>query len=340
MSGTEEQILSNIPGIDDAPSDTGADAGGISGGDHTGGGTGAEGRTSSAEPTNTTQGQQTEVRRRHDGLVERPNQDDPRTRDLVDPRTGRTVARGGIERHVFEEGQRHARENQTLKQQIQALQSHVGTASEVSRVANEMQLTPDNQVIALRVMGDFLKDPVRTLQSLVEEVKSKGYTIPFLTEGVNPGMDLNAIQRMIDAKMAPITQAQQREQQQQAERARVSQQLDSFLVTNPEANANLGVLAQMMQAQPSLTLHDAYTNMIKWCYQHGLDYSQPLQPQVDAANNGQQQPTHQQPTTRPLPNGRSASQGATQIDGARAFNENTPWSDIIRHSMEESGMSF
>jgi hypothetical protein len=241
---------------------------------------------------------------------------------------------------VFEEGQRHARENATLKTQIRALQEHVGTASEVSRVANEMQLSPDNQVIALRVMGDFLKDPVRTLQSLVEEVKSKGYTIPFLTEGVNPGMDLAAIQRMIDAKMAPITQAQQREQQQQAQRAQASQQLDAFLVTHPEANVNLGLIAQMMNAQPNLTIYDAFTNMIKWCHQHGFDYSQPLQQQVDDYNAraGQQQPT--QHTGRPLPNGRSTSQGAAPMNGATAFNENTPWGDIIRHSMEESGMTF
>ena len=253
---TEDFILSNIPGVDDAPDNSGADRGGGDTGGAAGGSVGGGERQTSAQPTSDTrtadgQQQPAEVRRRHDGLVERQSETDARTRDLVDPRTGRTVARGGIERHVFEEGQRHARENATLKQQLSALQQHAGTATELTRVANEMQLSPDHQVIALRVMGDFLKDPVRTLQSLVEEVKSKGYQIPFLTEGVTPGMDLAAIQRMIDAKLAPITQAEQRTQQEAAQRAHVGQQLDAFLNTNPEANANLDVLAQMMQAQPT-----------------------------------------------------------------------------------------
>jgi hypothetical protein len=339
---TEDFILSNIPGVDDASDSGGADSGGGSSADRTGGGTGGEQRTTSAEPSGSTQNNTNEVRRRHDGLLERPNEADPKTRDLVDPRTGRVVARGGIERHVFEEGQRHARENATLKQQLSALQAHVGTTSEVSRVANEMQLSPENQVVAIRVMGDFLKDPVRTLQSLVEEVKSKGYEIPFLTQGVTPGMDLGAIQRMIDAKFAPITQAQEQQRQQEAQRAHVGQQLDTFLNTNPEANSNLDVLAQMMQAQPHLTLHDAYTKMMRWSYDNGLDYSQPLRPQIDAINQqaAQQQPTQQPNGRRPLPGGRSANYGANGLDTTRAFNENTPWGDIIRHSMEESGMSF
>lgn len=346
QSTTEDFILNNIPGVDDGGSGTADNTAGDTGSGTDGTGGAGNGSSTSAQPTNADGSTQstTDVRRRHDGLIERPNAEDPRTRDLVDPRTGRTVARGGIERHVFEEGQRHARENATLKSQLQTLQQHVGQSSEVSRVATELQLSPENQVVALRVMGDFLRDPVKTLQDLVSEVKSKGYQLPFMTEGVSQGMDLNAIQRMIDAKMAPITQAQQRQQQQDAERARVGQQLDAFLVTNPEANANLGTIAQMMQAQPNLTLHDAYTQMIKWCYAHGLDYSQPLQPQVDALNasGGQQQQTTQQPTNgrRPLPNGRSAAYGAQGVDATRTFNENTPWGDIIRHSMEESGMSF
>jgi len=350
MSGsqqsTEDYILGNVPGLDDAGS-TGDSSGAASGSTNTGtdSGGGNSGGTpqTSAQPTG---GQQHleggDIVRRHDGLIERQNQDDPRTRDLVDPQTGRTVAKGGIERRVFEEGQRHARENATLKQQLNAIQQHLGNVSEVTRVANELQLSPENQVIAIRVMGDFLRDPVKTLQSLVEEVKSKGYQIPFLTEGVTPGMDLAAIQRMIDAKMAPITDAQRRQADDAATRARVSQQLDAFLVTHPEANANLGILAQMMNAQPHLTLHDAYINMIRWCGQHGLDYSQPLHPQVEQINQQLQQQTTQQPMNgrRPLPNGRSAANGATQMDATRTFNENTPWGDIIRHSMEESGMTF
>jgi len=339
-TSTEDTILNNIPGIDD---NTGDDTGGGVGDTGTSGSDTGGARGTSAAPTET--GAQPTDRVRHDGLLERPNPENNRARDLVDPRTGRIVARGGIERHVFEEGQRHARENATLKQELNTLRQHVGTVSEVSRVANELAVTPENQVIAIRVMADFVRDPVRTLQSLIEEVKAKGYPLPFLTEGVTPGMDLNAIGRMIDAKMLPLTQQQQAAQREAEQHAALTKQLDQFLVTNPEAQVNLGVIAKMMEAQPHLTLHDAYVKMMQWCYTNGLDYSQPIKPQIDAINEAAQQNT-QQPTQqpvngrRPLPNGRSSNAGTTPVGDARSFDENSAWGDIIRQSMQESGMSF
>jgi hypothetical protein len=347
MSGTEDSILNNIPDLDSDSDGGGSDVGSQGSQTSDGGG------HSSAPPSQSVDGRssggntgdqtQPVIRRRHDGLEERPNPENPNTRDLVDPVTGRIVAKGGIERRVFEEGQRHSRENQTLRQQLQVATQQLQGHSEVSRVATELALPAESQVVAMRVMADFMRDPVKTLEMLVAEVKSKGYQIPFLEQGVTPGMDLNAIQRMIDAKMAPITQRAQLEQQQQQERANAQRILDGFLSTHPEAEVNLGTLAQMMQAQPGLSIHDAYVKMATWSVSNGLDHTQPLEAQIQALQNNPQPTQQQQPPIpqRPLPNGRSAQGNGTQgVDATRQFNENTSWSDIIRHSMEESGLSL
>lgn len=281
MSGSaEDSILNNIPDFQDA-----------GGGHEDEGSTSTQGTTTqttqtegsqrtSAQPTQTDRssggtqqpGQQP-FRRRRDGLVERPSTDPdtPNARDLVDPVTGRLVARGGIERHVYEEGQRHSRENAQLKQQVAQYAQAFNGINEVTREAARLNVAPQDQVIAIRVMADFMRDPVRTLQTLVEEVKSKGYPIPFLTEGVSPGMDLTAISRMIDNKLQPFTQRSQQEQQQQQVRAQAQQELDQFLADNDEANSNLDVLSEMLQAQPSLTIQTAYTRMIRWAHENGLD---------------------------------------------------------------------
>ena len=354
MSGTtEDSILSNIP---DFQHDSG-DAGGDTGGSDTSQGTsqteGGGGR-SSAPPTQTggegsgtQQPTQQPIRRRHDGLVEQPNADNPNTRDLVDPVSGRTVARGGIERRVFEEGQRHARENTQLKTQLQQASQALSSINQVTQEAVRLNVAPADQVTAIRVMADFMRDPVRTLQLLVEEVKSKGYQIPFLTEGVSQGMDLNAISRMIDGKLQPITQQHQQTVQQQRIRQESERELNTFLNENTEANENLDVLSEMLQAQPQLTLHGAYTRMIRWAHEQGLDWTQPLRPQIAARNGGNgQQPTHQQPTqqpSRPLP-GRSArgngAQPVNQEQGGTQFNENASWADIIRSAMQENNVRF
>ena len=352
MSGTEDSILNNIP--DFQQETEGGDTGG---GDTSQGGStqteGGGGGQTSAQPTQsgqpsggTQQPTQQPFRRRHDGLIEQPNPNNPNTRDLVDPVSGKVVAQGGIERRVFEEGQRHARENTQLKTQLQQATQALSGINQVTQEAVRLNVAPADQVTAIRVMADFMRDPVRTLQLLVEEVKAKGYQIPFLTEGVSPGMDLNAISRMIDGKLQPITQQHQQTLQQQRIREQSTQELNNFLSENDEANANLDVLSEMLQAQPSLSLHGAYTRMIRWAHEQGLDWTQPLRPQIAARNNGGQQPTHQQPTqqpSRPLP-GRSArgngAQPVQQEQGGTQFNENASWADIIRSAMQENNVRF
>lgn len=352
MSGTEDSILNNIPdfsqdsgGDSDTSTDTGSPSTSSTPPSQEGGG----GQSTSAQPTqsgregSTTQ-QPEQVRRRHDGLVEVPNQENPNTRDLVDPVSGRTVAKGGIERRVFEEGQRHARENNQLKSQLTNATRQLASINEVTQEAVRLNIAPQDQVIAIRVMADFMRDPVKTLQTLVEEVKSKGYPIPFMEQGVTPGMDMNAIARMIDNKMAPISQYRQVEQQNAQQRQQATADLDSFLGDNQEANSNLDVLAEMLQAQPGLSLHSAYTKMIRWAHENGLDWTQPLKVQIAQQRQQPipQQPT-QQPTQRPLPGRRSAgTNGTTPVgNGAVAqYNENASWSDIIRQSMQDHGVNL
>ena len=357
MSGTqstEDSILGTIP---DFKEDTGADTSSSTPSDATTQtSTPSQGdTTTSAQPTQAggessgtdSAKQQQAFRRRHDGLIEQPNADNPRVRDLVDPVTGRTVAKGGVERHVYEEGQRHARENNTLKQQVQQLQGFVQSVNQVTQEAARLNVKPEDQMIAMRVMSDFMRDPVKTLEYLVAEVKAKGYPIPFLEQGVSPGMDMTAISRLIETKMQPFTQQQQATQQQAQLRQRAEQELNTFLGDNQEAQSNLDVLVEMLQAQPGLTIQTAYTKMIRWAHENGLDWTQPLKPQITAAQQqASQQPTHQQPTqqveTRPMP-GRGAVRGsATPLNGAQGqqFNESASWSDIIGSAMRESGVRF
>ena len=343
MSGTEESILGNIP---DLQEDSGADTSSSqpSGGEAEG--SSNEGR-SSAQPTQTGQQAggdnrtQQAIRRRHDGLVEIPNAENPQVRDLVDPVSGRVVASGGVPRRLYEDNQRVTRENNALKQQVAGLGNALRQSNEVIQEAARLGVSPQDQMVAVRVMSDFMRDPVRTLQALVEEVKSKGYQIPFLTEGVTPGMDMNALGRMIDGKLQPFINERQQAQQMQQVRQRAEADLNAFLEENQEANSNLDVLSEMLQAQPGLPLQAAYTKMIRWAHENGLDWTQPLKQQIVAMR--QQQPTPQQHNTeRPLPGRRSVNTTTTQrVNGAgQQFNENSSWADIIRSAMTESGVQL
>jgi hypothetical protein len=355
MSGTtEDKILGTIPGIDDSSDvgDSGGDTGDSGSTQTSAQPTQSGGGQTSAQPagqggaSGTTQQpqQQQPIRRRHDGLVEVPNEENPNTRDLVDPITGRTVARGGIERKVYEDGQRATRENNQLKTQLQAASRQLANVNQVTQEAVRLNVAPQDQVAAIRVMSDFLRDPVKTLEYLVAEVKAKGYQIPFLEQGVTPGMDMSAIARMIDNKMQPLTQQQQAQHHERQQRAAAEQDLNSFLEDNQEANSNLDVLAEMLNAQPGLPLQSAYTKLIRWAHENGLDWTQPLKPQIAARR---QQPPTQQPTQQPGPQRPMPGRGVNPSTAAPVGNgvvqqhsENSSWSDIVRAAMQEHGVTL
>jgi len=354
MSGTEDSIINSIPDFRDGGDSEVADSSTTTSTPPSEGQ--SSGPTTSAPPTQTDRSggttqqpaqQRSQYRTRKDGLLEYANTDNPNVRDLVDPVTGRVVAHGGIERRVFEDGQRAQRENNQLRGQLQQATFALQGISDVTREAAKLNIAPEHQITALRVMSDFLADPVRTVQYLVEEVKSKGYRIPFLEQGVTQGMDMNAIARMIDTKLQPFTSRVTQEQQNQQFRQQAERDLSAFIDDNGEAQQNLDVLAEMLQADPRLTLHAAYTKMIRWSHENGLDWTQPLKPQVAALQNGgQQQPTHQQTQqpTRPLPGGRSVrasdARPVNGTDSGQAFNENASWADIIRSAMHDSGVQI
>ena len=346
---TEDTILSNIPDFNDNDNDTSdsndttaQEASDTSEDTDTGttgsvGATGSEGRTTDTPAQPTVAAPVT----RRDGLVETPNPNNPSARDLVDPTTGQVVARGGIERRIFEGAQRMQRDNVSLQARVTAAEGAANNANEVVKLGSTLNLSASDQHASFNLMSQFLKDPVRMLEQLVIEVKSKGYDIPFLATGITPGMDTAAIQRMVDSRMAPITNANRQQQENVQIQENAKKTLDVFLDTNPEGQHNLTTLAEMMTAQPGLTIDNAYLRLMKWCHSNGLDYSQPLKPQLEArqpTNTTVQTPTSPRQQIAPLPNGRTPNQAAP-INQAASFNENSSWADIIRQSMRETGMS-
>jgi hypothetical protein len=159
-------------------------------------------------------------------------------------------------------------------------------------------------------------------------------------------MDLGAISRLIDNKMQPFTTQQQAAQQQAQARQKAESDLNGFLDVNPEARENLDVLGEMLQAQPNLSLHDAYVRMIRWAHENQLDWTQGIKQQIAAMRSQQdnpQQSAQQTQQTRPLPGGRGVGNGAQPLNNGVAtqqHSENASWSEIIRQAMSEHGVTL
>lgn len=341
---SDDDFLSGMPGFeDDAATNTGQDEG-------EGEGNGAQDRSGGQpDDTGTEQGgradpagqQQTadpaRIIKRNDGLIERQGQDDPRRRDLVDPVTGQVVARGGIERRIYEQGKRAERESQGLKQEVTQLRGQLQTLQGAGGIGQQLGLSAEAQTLAMQTMANFIRDPVNTLEYLIAEVKAKGHTIPSL-QGQG-GTDIAAIQRMLDERLAPMRQQEERRRAQEQAQARAQQDLDNFLSDVPDARANLDVIAEMLQAQQGLSLHGAYNRFLLWCSANSLDPTQHVGLQLQARQQPAQQaqPGQQPRQQRPLPNGRQMSGNGTVPAGSRTIDHDTSWENIIRDSMSEAG---
>lgn len=296
-------------------------------------------------PSNTN-GQQV-VQRRHDGLVEVPNAENTRVRDLVDPITGRVVAHGGIERRIYENAQRHERENNDLRRQLQQATQAQTSNNQVLSAITTHGVSERDALSAIQLVSQFRRDPVGVLTALVSEVKAAGHNIPFLAEGVSPGIDVNAIVTALRNELSPITSRFAQEQatrQQEAERVQQGEQMiSSFLNEFPEAQANLGTIAAMMERDPTLTLHSAFVRMTTWASQNGLDYTRPINDQIEQRrnnNNNQRGTPPQQPNQPPISGRQTQSVGQTPsqpIDNAGMFDPSESWRDIIANVVRSSG---
>jgi hypothetical protein len=299
MSGSnksDDDILANVPGLEDDSDDGGQET---EGGEQQGSGQTTE--QGNDNTNNTQQGAQghddPRIVKRTDGLVERANAANPRVRDLVDPMTGQVVAQGGIERRIYEQSKRHERDAQTLRRENEQLKAQANGYQHANTLATQLGLPPEEQATAFRVLADFKKDPVRTIEYLIAEVKAKGHNIPSLM-GQGQATDVEALAKLLDQRLAPLMQERQIVQQNQQAQENAKRDLDNFLDQAPDARANLDILAEMLTGDPSLNLNSAYIRFLTWCSANQLDPTQHVGPQLQARQRQAQDPAPQPRQTR------------------------------------------
>jgi len=362
MSDTLTDLMSKIPGDDDAvdntsdtsteqATDTGTSTGGEADAQAGAASTDAASRATADAAAGTTQqaaGAATQaapagrVTKLGNGLEIRPDPANPKNSILVDPRTGATVAANAMEVRNYKAIQK---ENQTYQQEVTTLRAQVQAYEQATTYAREQGLTPEHQLTAVRIMGDFLKDPGGTLGKLVAEMQAAGHELPFMQQaGISP----KVLEQIIDKRLAPLTAQQQQHTEQAAIDTAAQEQLDNFLMAHQDATNNIPFLGYILEKGGATTYEGAYITMLKWCAQNKLDHTQPLEPQIEARRAAAAKPTGatSEPVTAgprtPLPNGRNAldvgaqsTAEAAQRDGL--YSEHMSWEDIVRHGMREAG---
>lgn len=264
----------------------------------------------------------------------------PRPGDIVGP-DGRVLARAGAERRHYEAAQRATRELTNMRGELQQAQTQLAALREAHSAPQQLGLSPQEATTAAQFMAHWKRDPVGAAKNMLAELKAAGYSLDELATGV----DVSAIQRMMDERLAPFQQDRQREteraQREQQLRQEVEREIAETFATFPWAQRNETAIDALMAQQPHLTLQQAALQIERWALRNGYDLGDeaaPLVEQVNARRSSATQQTHQQVSNNARgPSGAPAAPNATPrrnvpVEAGRSNR------DIVRETMRDFGI--
>lgn len=280
---------------------------------------------------------------------DRPNADNKG--NLVDGQ-GNVIAAAGRERRIFENNERLVKQNRSLNQELTALRQSNEQVQQLMAQPAQLGLTPQDVQAAYQIMGEFKKNPMSVAQWALKETLAMGYNLQQIVGEGEGSIEMQAIAKMIDNRVGPVVDKQQQTQQNIAAQQAAMREYNTFIQTHEHALVHEDALAQLLERSPGLTPDGAYWRLHSYAQQHGLDFSQPLGPQIAAKQQAaQQQPAPQgQPATPPAQQRPVQSSAAPMPNGASPTNQqqsaqpmfadpNTEWDDIIGQSMRDAGMN-
>jgi hypothetical protein len=271
-----------------------------------------------------------------------------------------SLIKAGAERRLWEKGEEYRKANETISGQlnaamdgirrvqqeiipqyenrIQQLSTAYNTLQQMANAGQQYGLQLPEQAEAMQYYAAYKQNPVGMVTFLLAQLKEAGHTI----EGIGSGVDTMAVTRMLDQRLAPITQEHQQRQQQLEVQNKVANEYNAFISNFPDAKVHEPLIARMLAQSPSLSLNDAYYQLRLAVTQQGFDWSKPLGPQLQERNAPKQTVNQSavpitQPT-QPIPNGRSNA--PMQDVGSRGGNGNDSIDDIIRQEMRNAGMKI
>lgn len=263
--------------------------------------------------------------------------------DLVDAQ-GNVIARAGAERRHYENWQTERRAHATTYQQMQQLTAELGGYKQAAQMSQQLGLQPDQTVTALQLFANYIKNPVETIKYILTEAKAAGHNVDNI--GVGGTLDMAALGRVIDQRLAPLTEQHQQMQLAQQAAREAEQVWGGFIDRFPDAPLHEQAMVTIMQRDPSLDLTAAYFMLKSWAQEHGLDFGKPLAEQYAARlqqNGGNNTDTRTATQQRGgLPNGRGGNTATTMVNmqpGGIA-SENMSSSDIVKEALREAGINL
>ena len=254
--------------------------------------------------------------------------------NLVDEK-GQMIASGGFAARMHQQNNRLKGMLDQRTEELRQVASQVGEVKALASAIQSYQLTTDETARALDYAGRMKRgDVLGVAKEILAIIAAEGYNVTDLLGGdVGDTIEMRAVKNMIDDRLAPITRQEQARQQDQQVHNNARRAYNEFIATNEFADIHANEIA-LVAKQFGGTPQQAYNHLYRYAVSNGLDFSQPLRPQMEqlaaARQNGGQQRQQQQRQQRPMPNGAATRNSGEVQTSAIQASADDDWATIIR----------
>lgn len=249
---------------------------------------------------------------------------------------GSLVAKSGGHRRQYEENYRLRSTAQELTQRTRVLETELQSRNYLNGVPQQLGLSNEEVAQGLDYVARMKKgDLLGVARDIVAQVAAKGHNISEIVgKDVGDAIDLRAVSAMLDQRLGPITQQAQQGEREQQVRQVAQANYQRFVNDNEYADVHADIIVAFADTN-HVSIQQAYNKTREFAIQNGLDFTQPLGPQIEALVAQQEQPQQQQTTqTRPMPNGVSTRDSAVVPTKPVYANADDDWGTIIRGAMQ------
>ena len=200
------------------------------------------------------------------------------SQDLLDE-NGNVIAKAGAERRFYEENIKLKRDRDIfntqvmpkLRQNYDAMVSRVKAYEDAMKSMQSGDLTPQDIQTGMELIRQWKKSPQDTLKFLLTQAKSYGINV----EGFG-GVDVSAINQMLDEKLKPFIQEREANLQRQQIHDQSIKQYNDFIQRYPDAEKHTEELAYLLRKNPSMSLDAVYFMLRNHYSTKGYDFNTPL----------------------------------------------------------------
>lgn len=260
--------------------------------------------------------------------------------NLVDE-NGTVLAPKGKAQRIYVRAQRLERQLEETTRRLQEAELRGREVQLLNGIPERYNLTHDEVATALDWAGRAKRgDALGVAKDLVAWLASKGHNVSeLLGETAGDSIEIRAVQNLLDQRLGPLQQRELQEQQnlQVLNAARAAMQ--QFLDDNEYADVHQNEIARLAQSE-RITPQAAYNRLFQFAAINGLDFSEPLGPQIQERaaqkQQQQQQPSQGQQQQKPLPNGASVTRAnGVEERKPQYADPDKSWAEIISEAMNQ-----